>query len=803
MKKMYVRILTAISALLFHTMTWGQTVTMTVTVSNDWTQAKTCEPVVINLHKAVGADALPWHVARAVVERDGRGVPCQIDDMDGDMRADELVFLTDIAAREAQTFRVTLYAEGLQASYPPRVYAHMSIGSKSETDISAFEALGTGNVFNSLYHHGACFESEMVGFRIYSDSRQNVDVYGKRQHRLELATTKFNSTEKHLADGYGHDVLWNGRSMACGTLRDWHEERGVLEVSDVKRRGQRILAYGPLRTVVEVSDIDWHGTLCCRTRYTLYAGHRDVAVEARFDTPLPEGQRFCTGVQKIGTNPQGILRADGIAASWGSDWPDYGKKQLYQEQSVGLAVCVPEEYIYNKVEDSLQYIFVLHAPRQHTFHYWLSCCADMEQDSPYHSAREWFAALDGWQEMLRHPVKVTVTADCWPDGTAMSSWFSDTTKVDINSCGRAYRVTDYGVKKDSALIQTTALQRVIDRCAADGGGVVVIPHGTFLTGALFFKRGTRLHLEKGARLKGIDDIRHYPLIDQHFEGLPVRYFAALVNADHVDNFSITGPGTIDGNARRFWDDFWLRRKQNPKCTNLEALRPQLVLISNSRDVTIQDVSLVNSAFWTNHLYRCERVRFLNCRIVAPTEGKTRAPSSDAIDLDVCNDVLVRGCYINTCDDGVCLKGGRGPYVDRDSTAGAVSHVLVEHCRFGSLSNAALTLGSDAWSCRNVVMRHCRMEGTPRMLLFKMRADTPQTFEYVRVEHCSGSVWNGVEVSPWTQFHDPQARPDMPPSAVRHVLLRDVSLRCTGKFRDVRQSGQYTTEDIAYENCNGL
>lgn len=396
-----------------------------------------------------------------------------------------------------------------------------------------------------------------------------------------------------------------------------------------------------------------------------------------------------------------------------------------------------------------------------------------------------------------------LAAQTWPDGTTISAWFNDTTKVDVANLGRQYTLTDYGVLADSALVQTEAIQQVIDLCSNNGGGVVVVPKGTFLTGALFFKKDTHLHFEDGARLKGIDDIRHYPLIDQHFEGLPVRYFAALVNADHVDGFTITGRGTIDGNARRFWEEFWLRRKMNPKCTNLEAMRPQLVLISHSDDVTIQDVQLVNSAFWTNHLYRCNRVRYVDCRIVAPTEGETRAPSSDAIDLDVCRDVVVRGCYINTCDDGVCMKGGRGPYVDRDSTAGSVHNVLVEGCRFGHWTNAGVTFGSDAWSVNNVIMRHCTFEGSDRMLLFKMRPDTPQTFADVLVENCSGSVWKGIEVSRWTQFFDPQARPDMPLSVVRNVTLRNVSLKCREKFYDVRKSEKYSMEDFKYEDCHEL
>ena len=104
----------------------------------------------------------------------------------------------------------------------------------------------------------------------------------------------------------------------------------------------------------------------------------------------------------------------------------------------------------------------------------------------------------------------------WPDGSTMDPWFTDRGKVDVRALGPRYDVTDYGVVRDSTLVQTERLQAVIDRCASEGGGVVVIPHGTFLTGALFFKQGTHLCVE--GRLKGIDDIRQYPLIQMHMEG---------------------------------------------------------------------------------------------------------------------------------------------------------------------------------------------------------------------------------------------------------------------------------------------
>ena len=383
---------------------FGQMRTIILTVANDCPQFRSNEPVVVNLRQI---KRLSWRVACATVTNAGKDIPCQTDDFDGDSRADEIVFLTDIGPKETQTFKVTLSAAGQQAQYEPQVYAHMSIGSKATTDITAFEALGTSNVFNSLYHHGACFESELVGYRIYADQRQNVDVYGKRKHRLELAATKFNTAAGHLAGGYGHDVLWNGQSIGCGTLREWHEGK-VLEMTDVRRRGQRIVAYGPLRTVVEVTDKGWHGCLCLRTLYILYAGHRDVQVEVSANEPFPKNMMLCTGVQKIGMAPQGMMRSNGIVASWGYDWPDYGKKQIYSKQAVGLAVYVPEQSVYKNVEDSLQYVSVIRTLGKTSFRYWFTACADMEEDSPYHTGPSWFKSLDLWRERLKNPLKVSI-----------------------------------------------------------------------------------------------------------------------------------------------------------------------------------------------------------------------------------------------------------------------------------------------------------------------------------------------------------------------------------------------------------
>lgn len=254
--------------------------------------------------------------------------------------------------------------------------------------------------------------------------------------------------------------------------------------------------------------------------------------------------------------------------------------------------------------------------------------------------------------------KKVVKQELWPNGEVMSEWFTDTTKVKLADLGKQYDITKYGVRQGTTDIQTKEIQAVIDRCAKEGGGVVVIPQGTFYSGSLFFRPGTHLYLKEGAVLKGSERIHDFEIRETRIEGQTCKYFTALVNADGVDGFTISGKGTIDGNGEPYWEEFWIRRQWNRQCTNKDAQRPRLTYISNSKNVTIQDVRLINSPFWTNHIYRCDHVRYLDLYIYSSTQG-IKGPSTDAIDIDVCHDVVVRGCYMNVNDDAVVLKGGKG------------------------------------------------------------------------------------------------------------------------------------------------
>ncbi len=386
----------------------------------------------------------------------------------------------------------------------------------------------------------------------------------------------------------------------------------------------------------------------------------------------------------------------------------------------------------------------------------------------------------------------------FPDGTPIPEWFSDTTKVAKEKLGKQYVITDYGVSTDSNVVQTGAIQTVIDRAAAAGGGVVVVPQGTFLSGSLFFKQGVNLYIEKGGVLKGSDRIRDFKLLKTRMEGQTLQYFAALVNADSTDGFTIAGQGTINGNGHNYWEEFWIRRKYNRQCTNLEAMRPRLVYISNSKNVTVQDVRLINSPFWTNHLYRCEYVRYLGCHIYAPTSG-LKAPSSDAIDIDYCKNVLVNRCYMSVNDDAVVLKGGKGTWADKDPDNGPNMNIIVENCNYGSV-HSCLTLGSESLHDRNIVFRNNTMAGANRVLWLKMRPDTPQHYEYVSLENVTGTCTSFLVVRPWTQFFKPEERKDMPLSQCNNISFKNVKATCRNFF-DVGTSEKYRLSDFSFENCD--
>lgn len=386
----------------------------------------------------------------------------------------------------------------------------------------------------------------------------------------------------------------------------------------------------------------------------------------------------------------------------------------------------------------------------------------------------------------------------WPNGEPMAAWFSDTAKVDVSTLGKRYVITEHGVQTNSALVQTQAIQAVIDKAAQAGGGVIVVPTGTFTSGSLYFRQGTHLYLETGAVLKGSERIEDFDIKETRIEGQTCKYFTALVNADGLDGFTIAGKGTIDGSGYHYWREFWIRRQWNPQCTNKDAQRPRLTYISNCKNVTVQDVRLINSPFWTNHIYKSDHARYLDLYIYSATEG-VKGPSTDAIDIDVCHDVMVRGCYMNVNDDAVVLKGGKGTWADKDENNGPCYNILVENCHYGTV-HGCLTLGSESLHDWNVILRNCHADNTNNVLWLKMRPDTPQHYEYVTVENFTGKCRNFLLVRPWTQFYVKEDREDMPLSQCNNIVMKGIRMSCDNFF-NVQKSDKFALRDFTFENID--
>jgi polygalacturonase len=222
-------------------------------------------------------------------------------------------------------------------------------------------------------------------------------------------------------------------------------------------------------------------------------------------------------------------------------------------------------------------------------------------------------------------------------------------------------------------------------------------------------------------------------------------------------------------------------------------------VSNSSDVQISGIRLINSPFWTSHFYRCTNVKLLNLYIFAP-EKPVRAPSSDAVDIDVCTNFLVKNCYLSVNDDAVALKGGKGPWADQLPENGGNYNIIIEDCEYG-FCHGVLTCGSEAIHNRNIVVRRCKVRNANRLLWLKMRPDTPQKYEYITIEDIEGDAGSFLFVKPWTQFFDLKGRTDKPASYSHHVTMRNITLDCQTFFNVDSGGEQYSLSDFTFENLN--
>ncbi len=272
-----------------------------------------------------------------------------------------------------------------------------------------------------------------------------------------------------------------------------------------------------------------------------------------------------------------------------------------------------------------------------------------------------------------------------------------------------FNVKDYGATGNKADDARPAIQKAIDACAAAGGGIVYLPPGQYTSGTLHLRSHVRFRLEAGATLFASPDPKSYDT-----GGIDSK--AALLYAENVENISLEGRGTVDGQAEYDWrddniDDAFLRqtkalmksqgksiRRPFPKGFPARTIFPHLVWFGGSKDIRITGLSFIASPSWTMAISACERVVVDGIYIYTKLN---EAVWADGIDLAGCKDVRIANCTIETGDD--CIV-----FVSFDAWGPALpcENITITNCRLSSSANAIKFSEGNSKGVRNVTVDNC-------------------------------------------------------------------------------------------------
>ncbi|MEV5324620.1 glycoside hydrolase family 28 protein [Nonomuraea sp. NPDC052634] len=286
---------------------------------------------------------------------------------------------------------------------------------------------------------------------------------------------------------------------------------------------------------------------------------------------------------------------------------------------------------------------------------------------------------------------------------------------------RTFPITRYGATGDGTALCTEAFRRAVEACSAAGGGRVLVPAGTYLTGAIHLADDVELHLEEGAVIRFSRDPADYlPVVPTRYEGIELMNYSPFIYAYGRTNVAITGSGVIDGqaDATHWWD--WsndpppsegpdkqlLARMAEEGVPVAERvfgeghyLRPNLIQLYRCRNVLIEGVTVKDSPMWNIHPVLCTNVTIRGVTVDSP-----HGPNNDGCDPESCVDVLIENCTFDTGDDCVALKAGKN--ADGRRVNAPCLNVLVTGCVMRD-GNGGVTAGSEttggvrwvfAWDC---------------------------------------------------------------------------------------------------------
>ena len=289
-------------------------------------------------------------------------------------------------------------------------------------------------------------------------------------------------------------------------------------------------------------------------------------------------------------------------------------------------------------------------------------------------------------------------------------------------------VRDFGAKADGKTKDTAAFQKALDACATNGGGTVTVPTGSYLIGSIVLGGNTTLLLERHADLCGSPDIADYPIMRTRWEGEFAPAHRALISAENASHIVIQGPGNIFGPPTP------LSRLRNPR-------GPVLIEFTGCTNVVLDGFSTQYQQLWSIHPLLCRNVTARNLVI------RSINTNGDGLDVDSCSDVLIEHCSIDTGDDAISLKSGRG--LEAVQIGRPTENVVIRDCTLISSQFAGLGLGTEmSGGIRNIRIENCFISGHQNGIFIKSRDGRGGFMENITGENlvvCNSPTFVGINL----------------------------------------------------------
>lgn len=373
---------------------------------------------------------------------------------------------------------------------------------------------------------------------------------------------------------------------------------------------------------------------------------------------------------------------------------------------------------------------------------------------------------------------------------------------------RDFPITDFGAHPDEDA--TRAIQQAIAACHAAGGGRVVVPAGTWLTGAIRLRSRVGLHVAEGATLRFTFNLADYPIVLTRWEGVECWNYSPFIYALDEEDIAVTGTGTLDGGAT--WDTWWAWNRKADGSVRQKAardrlfalaergvpvderrfgegdyLRPNFIQTYRCRRVLIEGVTIVRSPMWEVHPVLSDNVIVRGLRI------SSHGPNNDGCDPESSRNVLIEDCVFDTGDDCIAIKSGRN--ADGRRLAMPTENLLIRRCEMKD-GHGGVVLGSEcSGGIRNVFVEHCRMDSPnlDRALRFKNNAVRGGLLENVHLRDIDiGRVAEAVVTIDF--LYEEGSQGDFTP-IVRHVSLERVRSRGSPRVLFVRGYAGAVIDDL--------